>query len=262
MQADYSVELGRDDPALEIPWSSGDPSLRYYDLKNYPELVLKIPEAMANPEISAFLTRINAPGFPLATAKCDAWHSREISPEEEIFGADRKFVSYVDLFFVDESHRCSFEKNETLAKGICRLLSSAPDIAATVELVIRRCYYHQLHVSSPSYIAHDAAAFGSAVNSQMFSPENPALEITGNARQVPDKPPDAMRELGKVAGAGVLQQSPADKTPLLDDPDTTVSGFCFTTYVSGFGDSDHDPRRRWEVAFALLQHALIQLSRT
>ena len=263
MQADFSVELGRDDPALEIPWSSGDPSVRYYDLKNCPELVLKIPEAVANPEIGIFLTRINTPGFPLATAKCDAWHSREILPEEEVFGADRKFVSYVDLIFVDESHRCSFEKNETLAKEICRLLSSAPDIAATVELVIRRCYYHQLHGSSRSHIAQDyAAAFGSAVNNQMFSPENPVLEITGNPRQISDETPDAMKELGKVAGAGALQQSPTDKTPLLDDPDTTVSGFCFTTYVSGFGDSDHDPRRRWEVAFALLQHALIQLSRT
>src|SRR5690242_10829233 len=138
MHADFSVELGRDDPALEIPWSSGDPSVRYYDLKNCPELVQQIPEAMAHPEIGAFLSRINAPEFPLATAKCDAWDSREISPEEEIFGGDCKFVSYIDLFFADERHRCSFEKNEELARRLCRLLSHAPDLAATVEFVIRR----------------------------------------------------------------------------------------------------------------------------
>lgn len=260
MHADFSVELGRDDPALEIPWSSGDPCVRYYDLKNCPELVLKIPEAVAYPEISAFLTRINAPECPLATAKCDAWHSREISLEEEVFGGDRKFVSYVDLFFVDEAHRCSFEKNEALAKELCRLLSSAPDIAATVELVIRRCYYHQLHVSSGGNAAQvDAAAVGATANHQVFSPEESVLEITYNARQTPDETPDAIKELGKVPGT--LQQSSAEKTHSLDDPDT-VSGFCLTAYVSGFGDSDYEPRRRWEIAFALLQHALIQLSRT
>jgi hypothetical protein len=265
MQADFSVELGRDDPVLEIPWSSGDPSVRYYDLKNCPELVLKIPEAVAYPEISILLTRINAPGFPLATAKCDAWHSREISPEEEVFGADRKFVSYVDLFFVDEAYRCSFEKNETLAKELCRLLRSVPDIAATIELIIRRCYCHRLHVSSPGHaaqvdaVAFGATAFGMTANHKVFSPEEPVLEITCNARQTTDDPPDAIEEPGKVAGT--LRQSPADKIHLLDDPDITVSGFCLTAYVSGFGDSDHDPRGRWEIAFALLQHALIQSSR-
>ncbi len=143
MHADFSVELGHDDPVLEIPWASDDHSVRYYDLKTSPELILQIPEAAAYVEIKAFLTRINAPGSPFETAKCDVWESREIAPEEEIFGADRKFVSYVDLVFVDESARSSFEKHEEFAKSLCLLLGRAPDIAATIELVIRRCYYHQ-----------------------------------------------------------------------------------------------------------------------
>ena len=96
MQADFYVELGGDAPALEIPWRSDDPCVRYFDLKKHPELVQEIPEAVAYPELGAFLARMNAVEFPLATAKCDAWVSSEISPEEEIFG-DRKFVSYVDL---------------------------------------------------------------------------------------------------------------------------------------------------------------------
>jgi hypothetical protein len=189
MHADFSVELGRDDPALELPWSAGDPSVRYYDLKNSPELVLQVPEAAAYPELGAFLTRINAPGFPLATAKCDAWCSREIAPEEEIFSADRKFVSYIDLVFADETSCCSFEKHEEFARELCRLLSHAPDIAATVEVVVRRCYYHRASVDS-------------------------------------------------------------------------LNGFCLTAYVTGFGDKEHEPRRRWEIALALLQHALVQLART
>src|SRR5690349_17736687 len=111
MHADFSVELGRDDGALELPWSSADPAVRFYNLKSQPELLPQIPEAAAYPELGAFLARINAAGFPLATAKCDAWRSREVAQEEEIYG-DRKFVSYVDLVFEDEAARTSFEKHE------------------------------------------------------------------------------------------------------------------------------------------------------
>src|ERR1043166_8395856 len=55
MRADFSVELGRDDAALELPWSSADPALRFYDLKKHPELLQQIPEAVAYPELGAFL---------------------------------------------------------------------------------------------------------------------------------------------------------------------------------------------------------------
>lgn len=148
MQADFSVELGPDAPALEIPWRSDDPRVRYYDLKNHPELVQQIPDAVAFPELGSFLSRMNAAEFPLATAKCDAWLSNKVDPEEEVFG-DRKFVSYVDLIFVDEADQRSFEKHEAFSRELCRLLSHAPEIAATVELVIRHCYYHQENAAQP-----------------------------------------------------------------------------------------------------------------
>src|SRR5262249_35681694 len=107
MQADYSVELGADDPALEIPWRADDGSERYFNLKRSPDLVLNIAEAREHPELSAFLSRINAPDFPLETAKCDAWAGTELAPEEEIFGAACKFASYVDLIFSDGAARLS-----------------------------------------------------------------------------------------------------------------------------------------------------------
>src|SRR6266849_10851426 len=137
MQAEYGVELGREDPALEMPWSAEDGAVRYYDVKGNPELVLQIGEAVTFPELGAFLRRMNAVGFPLQTAKCDVWYSREISAEEEIFGAACKLVSYVDLVFTAEDARASFERHEELAQGLCQLLQRAPEIAATVVLVIR-----------------------------------------------------------------------------------------------------------------------------
>src|SRR5262245_3728933 len=134
MQADYALELGREDPALELPWTTQAPTptpgeggaTRYYDLKRHPDLVLQIPEAAASPELSAFLTRINAATFPLQTAKCDTWYSREITPEEEIFGATGKFVSYVDLVFTGDEPRLSLEQHQALAKSLCALLERAP----------------------------------------------------------------------------------------------------------------------------------------
>ena len=261
MHADFSVELGRDDPALEIPWSSDDPSVRYIDLKQCPELVLRIPEAVVHPEISAFLTRINAPGFPLATAKCDAWNSREISPEEEIFGADRKFVSYVDLFFVDDRHRCSFEKNEGLAKELCRLLNHAPDMVATVEVVVRRCYYHQQQVSHQhSAEQTDEPVYGNTKANEVSSLQQGAFGTADNEHQTSNEGPDALQGLRRAEG--VLEQASANEMPLVRDSNTSMNGFYLTVYVSGFGDSEYEPRRRWETAFALLQHALVQLSCT
>ena len=206
MHADYSVELGWEDPALELPWSSADGATRYYDLKRHPDLVAQIPEARSSPELNAFLVRVNAAEFPLQSAKCDLWYSRELSAEEEIFGAAGKFISYIDLVFAEDTaksgegsaarpagatdRRLNLEEHEALAKNLCSLLKRAPEIAATVELVIRRCYF---------------------------------------------------RQEGKAA--------------------ESESGFCITTYVSGFGGDEAEARQRWSIALTLVQHALVQVAR-
>jgi hypothetical protein len=142
MQADYSVALMEEDPALEVPWSSDDGSVRYFNLRIYPALLVHLPEAARYPELSAFLGRINAAGFPLESAKSDAWFDRELTPEEDVFGANCKFVSYVDLLFSDESQRFSLDAHTMLAECLCDLLQRAPEMAATAEFIVRHCYYH------------------------------------------------------------------------------------------------------------------------
>jgi hypothetical protein len=326
MQADFSVELGSDDPALELPWRSADPHVRYYDLKNHPELLQQIPEAVAHPELGSFLSRINAAGCPLATAKCDVWSSEEVSQEEEIFG-DRKFVSYIDLVFINETDRCSFEKHEAFAKDLCQLLGHAPEIAATVDLVIRRCYYHQEKLVGENEIGQSGAPLQRSVNcgtaalqsfdfgneagrdvntnerpnsripqvsvsSDSIRPfENAQLEAQfqskqkfhskefqsedrvwsedqvqsdekirlRNKLQLDDK---AIRE-NKVWEEHKLQSD--DKVRLEDKPRlehaiAPITGFCVTAYVTGFGDSGHDPVLRWTIGLSLMQYALVQLA--
>ncbi|HEX3092062.1 MAG TPA: hypothetical protein VHW72_05530 [Candidatus Angelobacter sp.] len=348
MHADFSVELGRDDAALELPWSSADPAVRYYDLKNNPELLQQIPEAMAYPELGAFLARINAAGFPLATAKCDAWLSREVTPEEEIYG-DRKFVSYIDLVFEGEVERCSFERHEAFAKDLCRLLSQAPEIPAAVEVVIRRCYYHgeralpeagavvgngdevakEFKTEVGTEARDDAAGAGEAadageaagarevadagdrvgtggaevseaedarhrVETRGATEVDDATEVgdveerqsgaanrEGADRVVASERTEQQADVGHGmryegnADAGQRAKADIEKgeaTERLDvmvadegvgpsGLDGSVSGFCFTAYATGFGDKDHEPRLRWQIALALLQNALVQLAR-
>ena len=141
MQSDFAVELGRDDETLTLPWVAPEGGPRYYDLKRHPELISHIEEAQREKELGTFLAVLNSPTSVLETAKCDAWATTELNPEEEIFGATHKFGSYVDLLFTDEDARFSFPQHEDLAKRLTHLLKRIPEIPAAAEFLIRRCYY-------------------------------------------------------------------------------------------------------------------------
>lgn len=142
MQADYAVELGAQDEVLELPWAAHDQGLQYYDLKRHPELLAEVREAQANPELGEFLAAMNSPASILETAKCDVWSSTEMNPEEDIFAAAVKFGSYVDLILSEQSRRFSLIDHEDLTRNLTGLLKRAPDIPASAEFLIRRCYYN------------------------------------------------------------------------------------------------------------------------
>jgi hypothetical protein len=141
VEVDSAVELGRDDPALELPWEDTEGTQRYFDLKRHPELLSDLPEAIDYPELREFLAVVNSPTCLLETAKCDAWFTQEMNPEEEFFEADWKCGSYVDLLFTDVAFRSSFEMQEKLVRDLSELLKKAPEIPASAEFMIRRCDY-------------------------------------------------------------------------------------------------------------------------
>jgi hypothetical protein len=141
MDADWSVELGPDDPTLAVPWTSDDGRLRFYDLRAQPELLLYIEEAARYAELGEFLAALSSPNSCVQTAKCDVWFSRELSEAEGIYGAVCKFGSYVDLIFTCLEARASFEEHEQLAQRLCELLRKAPEISAAAEFIVRRCHY-------------------------------------------------------------------------------------------------------------------------
>jgi hypothetical protein len=149
VQADFSVELGADDPTLQIPWSSSDPRVQYYDLRSHPELLPQIVETQDNEALAEFLAVINSPRSVLQSAKCDTWSSQQMDAEDEVFSAALKYESYIDLAPVAEGPRYSFAEIEDWGRKIARLLQRAPEIPAAAEFVVRRCYYLDGAESAP-----------------------------------------------------------------------------------------------------------------
>jgi hypothetical protein len=154
MQVDFAVELGADDPVLEVPWTApADQAgvLRYVDLKRHPEQLSQIAEAQRWPELGEFLQAINAPAGPFETAKCDVWPANDLTVEDEIFAAAWKFGGYIDVLFSDLSIRASFPEHEQWARRSVELLRRVPEIPASAEWVVRRSYSHAGGQTHPGY---------------------------------------------------------------------------------------------------------------
>jgi len=151
MDADFSIELGRDDPVLDLPWTDPAGKVAYLNLKRRPELMARIEEAERFPELGEFLRAMNWARSMVETAKCDAWATRELSAEEEIYDATHKFASYVDVVFSEIDVRLSSSRqslsrqslsaHEQFARNLVELLRREPEVSSSAEVCVRRCYY-------------------------------------------------------------------------------------------------------------------------
>jgi hypothetical protein len=141
MEADFSIEMGSDDPVLDFPWTDPAGKLAYLDLKRQPELLARIEEAREYLELREFLKSVNSARSLVESAKCDVWESTELSVEEEIFNATHKFASYIDVVFSDIESRRSLARNKEFARSLVELLRRVPEIGANVEICVRRCFF-------------------------------------------------------------------------------------------------------------------------
>jgi hypothetical protein len=203
MDATVSVELGAEDAHLEVPWQAE--SLRYYDLKRHPELLLELPESH-NREMAEFLTAMNSALSMLETAKCDTWLSDQMEPPEAIYGASWKFGSYVDLIFTDPPLHTRFAAHENFGKRIARLLLRAPDIPSAAEFIVRRCYY-AADTAEGFYLTFYLFGYGDDEDEArrrwgiaLKMVENALLQLSAVHRRGSDQteppPPETMRALG------------------------------------------------------------------
>ena len=145
MDADFSIELGREDPILDFPWTDPAGKLAYVDAKRCPELIASIEEAETFPELGEFLRVMNSPRSMVETAKCDAWPTTELSAEEGIYHASHKVASYVDMVFSEIDVRLAFSLHEQFARKLVELLRRAPETPSAAEVCVRRCYFGEQH---------------------------------------------------------------------------------------------------------------------
>jgi len=143
MDADFSIELGRDDPVLDFPWKDPAGELAYVDLKQHPELMEGIEEAERFPEMREFLRAMNSGRSVVETAKCDVWSTTELNPEEEIHRASYKFASYVDVVFSDVDARLFLPAHEQFVRKLIELLRRTPETPSAAEVCVRRCYFEE-----------------------------------------------------------------------------------------------------------------------
>jgi hypothetical protein len=149
MDADFSIELGREDPVLDFPWKDPAGQFTYRDLKRHPELLAGIDEVQKFPELGEFLRMMNSAQSLVETAKCDAWETMELSSEEEIYDASHKCASYVDIVFSEPDRqpdvplnvRQSLPSHEQFARKLVELLRRAPETPSAAEVCVRRCYF-------------------------------------------------------------------------------------------------------------------------
>jgi hypothetical protein len=162
MDADFSVELGADDPTLDFPWEAPGTPLRFFDIKSEPELLRFIDEAERYRELHDFLPAINSQSSMFQTAKCDVWTVEELDPSEDIYEGSQKLASYVDLISTTPNlPRIDFPAHERLAKRIVELLGKAPDMSAAAEFFIRRCYFREeAGTESGFYITFYLSGYG------------------------------------------------------------------------------------------------------
>jgi hypothetical protein len=181
LQADFAVELGAEDETLELPWAAPGAGPQYCDLKRHPEMLSDLEEARRFEELRHFLAAVNSSNSSLESAKCDAWGSRELNPEEEIFGAAWKFGSYVDLIFTGDDARYSFPVHQDFLKQLTTLLKRAPELPASAEFLLRRCYVRrQDDLSEGYYITCYLFGYGSDEESARQQ-WGIALKLTANA---------------------------------------------------------------------------------
>jgi hypothetical protein len=171
MEADFSIDLGPDAPALELPWHDPDGRWRYFPLRGpvpgegcggQTAPLDLIPEARDFPALRHFLERANSPQSAWESAKCGVW-AEAVHPTENLFGAlgEQGFEhgSYVDVVLAAEraALRDSLRAHEQWARQMAAMLEEETACEqSAAEIVVRRCYFHRATKSEEAPEESDA----------------------------------------------------------------------------------------------------------
>lgn len=130
---------GEDSPeALEIPWESPDPAIRYFDLRSEPRALEQLPEARRHPPLRSFLAAVNSADSVFATARC----CTRLDQDAPTAAGSCEFACSLDLVFAFDDLNFDRSHFDGLTRRLEELLSrDAPADALCVELRIRLCHF-------------------------------------------------------------------------------------------------------------------------
>lgn len=137
MEADWSVEIGRDLPVIEGSWRG------FVDLRRAPERFKSVEEAGQHPALRDALLALNGDMSPLFTTKCDAWPLAAAEIDADEFASSSQtavggFACYIDVLDRDAARFASFEFHERRARVIAAILRKMGVARSRAEIVVRR----------------------------------------------------------------------------------------------------------------------------
>lgn len=136
MEADWSVEIGRDLPVIVAPWDG------FVDLRRDPDAVKHVVEVANHPALAVALTAFNATDSPVFTSKCDYWplaadeidaFEFDASGEEAQLGT----ACYIDIIARDQALFASFAAHEDWVRRATLELRKYPQSQVRIEFVVR-----------------------------------------------------------------------------------------------------------------------------
>lgn len=136
MEADWEMELGSGAPLIDACWAG------FVDLRVVPARVAEIEETRGLPALADGLVRLNAPGSPVWTAKCDVWEVEEpVDPFEmdaEPDDAASALACYIDLLPRIDQKWIMPEGAAEACKALAARLGVVPLRGCRVDLVVRQ----------------------------------------------------------------------------------------------------------------------------
>ncbi|MFZ0630534.1 MAG: hypothetical protein WAM56_04530 [Acidobacteriaceae bacterium] len=135
MEADWAVEVGGEASWIDVEWEG------FVDLRRGGGAVDEIVEAREHPALRTALMKLNGPGSPLFTSKCDVWTLEEgIDPLEFDCTAEEArtgLACYIDVIAREPGLFGSFAEHEAWARRASLALRGEPVRRARVDLVVR-----------------------------------------------------------------------------------------------------------------------------
>jgi len=136
MEADWEVEVGGGAPVIDALWAG------FVDLRQQPERIEEIAEAARFPALGGLLERLNSPGSPVWTAKCDLWEPVEPGEAANLTVAEDDLPAalaiYVDLLPCAGSVFSQWQQAEAFCREWVARLGQIAMAGCSVELVVRQ----------------------------------------------------------------------------------------------------------------------------